>query len=94
MKPEENQPTFIFDGGFCQIGVQKSYTPTSEKREKGKQKKKKSKKEDDSFLVIFVRKKKKFELYFERFKICRSEGNQRAYIVLFQCTDESTMSRK
>ena len=57
MKPEENQPTFIFDGGFCQIGVQKSYTPTSEKREK-ENKKKKSKKEDDSFLVIFVRKKK------------------------------------
>ena len=58
------------------------------KKGKRKTKKKKSKKEDDSFLVIFVRKKKKFELYFERFKICRSEGNQRAYIVLFQHTDE------
>ena len=21
VKPEENQPTFIFDGGFCQIGA-------------------------------------------------------------------------
>ena len=70
------------------------HTPSSEKREKGKQKKRSLRKKMTVFLSSLLEKKKKFELYFERFKICRSEGNQRAYIVLFQCTDENTMSRK
>ena len=32
VKPEENQPTFIFDGGFCQIGVATTTTKTKKKK--------------------------------------------------------------
>ena len=53
-----------------------------------KENKKRSLRKKMTVFLSSLLARRKFELYFERFKICRSEGNQRAFIVLFQRTDE------